>query len=291
MKRKILFVLLMSLLFFSSCSWKRVDAGYVGVKVNLLGSDKGVQEQVVTTGRELLGPNQELYLFPTFQVNYVYTADVTEGSATNEEFTFQTVEGMGCSMDLGVSMHFEQTKIKDMFQKYRKGVEEIRSVVVRNSIRDALNKVAGRMPVESVYGAGKAKLIDSVALVVTKELAPTGIAIDKIFLIGTVRIPTSVRDALDSKVKMTQEAQKAENEVAKATAEANIKVATAQGEADAKRILADGEAYYNKTVSGSLTSSIVQMKWIEAWSKGGSLVPAYIAGSGASNFMMQIPGK
>jgi hypothetical protein len=68
-------------------------------------------------------------------------------------------------------------------------------------------------------------------------------------------------------------------------------VAKAQGEADAKRITADGEAYYNRTISTSLTANIVQMKWIEAWQKGGSAVPTYMAGSGAGNFMLQMPGK
>lgn len=284
--KKLFLYSIFALVLFASCS--RIDAGYVGVKVKLLGSDKGVQDEVLGVGRYYIGINEELYRFPVFQVNYVYTADETEGSPTNEEFTFQTDQGMECGVDLGVAMTFEQDKVAQIFQKYRKGPEEIRSIIVRNSIRDALNKIAGNMPIESVYGAGKGLLIDSVTQVVRAELSPNGIRIDKISLIGAIRIPLTVKDALDAKVKMTQEAQQKENEVAKAKAQAAIDVAKAQGIADARKIEADGEAYYNKVVSSSLTPNIVELKWITAWEKGGSQVPDYISGNGAGNFMLNM---
>lgn len=248
---------------FTSCS--KVEAGYVGVKVDLLGSEKGVQNEVLGVGRYWVGVNEELYTFPTYQVNYVYTREESEGSQTNEEFTFQTNEGMICSADLGLSMHFDANQISKMFQTYRKGEDEIRGVVVRMKIRNALNRVSSTMPVEYVYGEGKGKLIDSVELIIKKELEPTGIIIDDINLIGAIRIPPSIEEALNLKVKMTQDAQRAQNEVAKARAEADIRTAKARGEADSKKILADGEAYYNRTVSGSLTPQIVEMKRLEKW--------------------------
>lgn len=252
-------------LMFTSCEYVKIESGNVGVKVDLLGSDKGVQTEVVGVGRYWLSMNEELYPFPTYQVNYVYTRDETEGSEANEEFTFQTKEGMICKADLGLSMHFEQSLISKMFQTYRKGVDEIRSVVVRKEIRDALNRVASGMPVEYVYGEGKGKLIDSVKYIIKNKLAPNGIIIDDLNLISAIRIPKSIEDALNMKVKMTQDAQKAENEVAKTKAEASIAIEEARGRAESKKILADAEAYYNRTVSGSLTSQIVEMKRIEKW--------------------------
>lgn len=264
--KKIMFMMAIvfaTVLSFTSCS--KVEAGYVGVKVDLLGSDKGVQTEVLGVGRYWIGMNEELYTFPTYQVNYVYTREETEGSPANEEFTFQTNEGMICSADLGLSMHFEASQVSKMFQTYRKGEDEIRGVVVRMKIRNALNRVSSTMPVEYVYGEGKGKLIDSVELIIKKELEPTGIIIDDINLIGAIRIPPSIEEALNLKVKMTQDAQRAQNEVAKAKAEADIRTAKARGEADSKKILADGEAYYNRTVSGSLTPQIVEMKRLEKW--------------------------
>jgi len=267
MKRVILIstlVLVTVLVGFSGCS--SVPVGNVGVKVNKYGGDKGVDAQVLGVGRYWIGFNEELYLFPTYQVNYTFTRSSSEGSPDNEEFLFQTKEGMECSVDLGIAMHYDLDKIVKMFTTYRKGEEEIRAVVVRNAVRDALNKIAGSMPVESVYGSGKGLLIDSVQKVVTINLAATGIILDKISLIGSVRIPESVQSALNSKVQMTQEAQRVENEVAKEMAQANIRVAKAKGEADALKIQADAEAYYNQKVSASLTPQIVEIKRIEKWS-------------------------
>ena len=217
-----------------SCS--RVPAGYVGVKVYLIGTNKGVDNEVLNVGRYWIGYNQELYRYPTYQINYVYTQDKNEGSESNEEFTFQTAEGMVCEMDMGVAMHFEKNKISRMFQTYRKGPDEIRGIVVRNCIRDALNKVSSNMNVESVYSSGKAILIDSVFTIVKEQLDSTGIVIDKISLIGAIRLPAQVKMALDAKVTATQKAQMRENELREAEAQAKKLVAQAEGEAKANSI-------------------------------------------------------
>lgn len=271
-----LLVSVLMVLSFSSCTYHPVEAGYVGVKVNKLGSDKGVQSEVLKPGRYFPTVNEEIYDFPTFQVNYVFTKAVDEGSATNEEFTFQTAEGMECSMDLGIAMHFEETKIPLMFQTYRKGVDEIRSIVVRKEVRDALNRVGGIMPVESVYGAGKGKLIDSVLLIAKTKLLPTGIVLDGISLIGSIRIPQTIIAALNAKVQMNQEAEKARNEVAKAEAQARTLLVQAQAEAEANRLK-----------QAVLTDKLLQQQWIEAWKAGGSQVPNVIGAQGG--MMYQLP--
>jgi regulator of protease activity HflC (stomatin/prohibitin superfamily) len=260
---KLILLALVSLSLFSSCS--RVDQGYVGIKVYLLGGDKGVDNEVLGVGRYWIGINEDLYLFPVYQVNYVYTADATEGSPANEEFTFQTKEGMECKMDLGVAMQFKQDKITKMFQTYRKGVEEIRAVVVRNAIRDALNISASSMSVESVYGEGKGDLIAKVQQMVKSQLDTTGIDVIKISLIGSIRIPASIKKALDEKVAMTQEAQKAENEVQRAIAKAEIAKANAEGEAASILIVAKAQADANRVLSASITQTLVNYKSVEKW--------------------------
>lgn len=230
----------------------RVPAGNVGLKVYMLGSNKGVDNEVLGVGRYWIGINEELFQFPTYQINYTYTADVGEGDPLNEEFTFQTSEGMECKMDMGISMHFDKDKISKMFQTYRKGPEEIRSIVVRNALRDALNIVAGNMPVESVYGNGKSLMIDSVQALAKQQLDSSGIIIDKVSLIGSIRIPQSVKDALDMKVAATQKAQQRENELREAEATAKKLVAQAQGEAES-----------NKIKASSLTPSVIEWQRLQ----------------------------
>lgn len=264
------------------------DPGYASVINERYGSDKGVQPVPVGPGTYYSGFGQDYFDFPTFQVNWTFTRDKNEGSETNEEFTFQTKEGMECGVDLGLAMHFDMDKLPKMYTTYRKGVEEIRSTVVRNAIRDALNRVAGNMPVESVYGNGKGLLIDTVSKIVKAQLVPNGIIVDRLSLIGSVRIPQSIKEALNSKVQMTQDAQKAQNEVVKAEAEAKIKVAKAQGDAEAMLTNARAEAEANKLKNSTLTPLLVQMRWIEAWQEGGSNVPTYVTGAAGNSFMMSM---
>lgn len=244
--------MLASIMLLASCS--KVEQGYVGIKVNLLGSEKGVDNVVLGTGRYFIGWNTELYTFPTYQVNYSFTKSETEGSETNEEFTFQTAEGMECSADLGLAMHFDREKISIMFQTYRKGVDEIRGITVRNTLRDNLNKITSTMPVEYVYGAGKAKMIDSLREMTKIQLAPYGIIIDNVYLIGSIRMPASIIASLNSKVDQTQKAQEAENKLRTAEAENKIRVANAEAEAESNRL-----------ISQSITPALVQWKALNKW--------------------------
>ena len=127
------FGLLVLLLLFSvsmmGCS--KVPAGYVGVKVFLLGQAKGVDHEVLPVGRYWIGWNEELYLFPTFQQNYVWTKSPNEGRSDDESFTFQTSEGLSVNTDVGISYHLDSVKIPQIFQKYRKGIDEITHIYIR----------------------------------------------------------------------------------------------------------------------------------------------------------------
>ena len=75
-------------LFFAMTT---IEAGYVGVRVNLY-ADKGVQNEVVGTGRYFLTPNEKMYRFPTFNqlTNY------------QRPFSFQTSDAMEIKAMIGV---------------------------------------------------------------------------------------------------------------------------------------------------------------------------------------------
>ena len=77
--------------------------------------------------------------------------------------------------------------------------------------------------------------------------------------------PESLRQMIDAKNAAVQSALKAENEVKEAEANAKIAIAVAEGDARAMKIKADAEAYYNRTISASLTRHIVMEDWIEKW--------------------------
>jgi len=250
-------------------SCKKVPAGYVGVKVYLLGGSKGVDSEKLGVGRHFIGMNEELYLFPTFKQNYVWTKSTDEGRAQDESITFQTKEGLEIGADVGITYSVDPTKVDIVFQKYRKGIEEITDIFLRNRVRDTFNLVASQYDVESAYGEGKSKMIEEVNTTLKGELEKEGILIERVYLIGKFRLPEAVTTALNAKIEATQKAQQSENELRQAEAEAKKTVASARAEAEAIRLKQQ-----------SLTPLLVKMRWIEAWEKGGSKMPMVVGGGG-----------
>lgn len=254
---------ILATLFLASCS--KVPAGYVGVKVYLLGGSKGVDSEVLGVGRYWIGVNENLFLYPTFQQNYIWTQSEDEGSLDDESFTFQTSEGMQVGADIGVSYHLDPDKIPQIFQKYRKGIEEITNVYLRNHVRNALNKVSSGMGIQDLYGARKSELIDLVSAEVKNKVSDIGIIIDQIYLIGSFRLPDTVVEALNRKLEATQKAQQRQNEIAQARAEAKKKIEEARGDAQSILTVAKAQAQANEILSRSITPELVQYKQTEKW--------------------------
>lgn len=247
----------------AACSY--VPAGNVGIKVNLLGGDKGVESEVLGVGRYWIGWNEDLYIFPTFMQNYVWTAGVDEGSPNDESISFQTADGMTANADIGISYSIDPDKVSIIFQTYRRGVEEITDTFLRNMVRDALVKQSSNKPIEYVYGAGKSELLASVQKDVADQVAPLGINIGKIYWIGEIRLPPTVIDSINAKNAATQMAQQRQNEVAQAKAEADKKIEDARGEAESILRVAEAQAKANKLLAESLTTEFVQYQAITKW--------------------------
>ena len=256
---------------------ERVPVGHVGVIVNLLGSDKGVSIEEVGPGRHFVGINQKLYTFPTFTMTVGWTADSNPevGSPNNEEMSFQTSDGLVVTADVGASVSVDPSKVSILFQKYRKGMDEIVDSYVRRNIQDALVRKAGVMGVESVYGAGKNELLNAAFEDVKKEMAALGIIIEKMYWIGQIRLPEVVVTAINKKISATQEAEQRRNEVEKAKAQAAIEREKAQGEADAVLIAAEAQAEANRKLSASITKELNDYRSIEKWD---GKTPQYMTG-------------
>lgn len=140
--------------------------------------------------------NEELYLFPTFTQ--------TETWGGEEAISFQTVEGMKVGGAVGITYSVSPDKVTTLFQKYRAGIEEITNKFLRNMVRDAFNDVASKLPVESVYGAGKADLLLAVEKRVRDQVAPIGINIERIYYASDLVLPPQVTQSLNAKIQATQ---------------------------------------------------------------------------------------
>lgn len=248
-------LLLACVLFLAACS--RVPPGHVGIKVNLYGSDRGVQNHVYNTGAYWVGMTNTMYIFPTFQKQYTWSG--------NEEISFQNADGLPVRADIGIMFHLREEKVPLLFQTYRKGIEELCHGVLRNMVRDALVQVASTKSIEAIYGAGKHEIITEVQRVVSQQVDSLGVVIDKISLVGSFRLPENVAQAINDKMSATQRAQQRNNEIAEAQAQASKVVAEAKGAAEAVLTRARAEAEANSMKQKTLTKELIQYETIQRW--------------------------
>lgn len=242
---------------------EKVPAGNVGIMVNLLGSDKGVQAQELGVGRYWVGMNQELYLFPTFTQTYAWT----QTSHGDESITFNDKDGQVIGSDVGVTYHINPDKASVLFQKYRKDLSEITDINLRNMVRDSFAERGSKMSIEDIYGIKKADLVHSVQKDVQEEVQDFGIVIEKVYLINHMRLPPAIENAINAKANAVQIAEQKQNEIVGAQAEAQKEIAKAEGVARSKLIVAQAEAQAIKLKADSLKDSQALVQWqaVDKW--------------------------
>jgi regulator of protease activity HflC (stomatin/prohibitin superfamily) len=237
----------------------RVPAGNVGIKYYLLGGDKGVDMEQLGPGRYWIGVNEELYLFPTFTQTQTWVGP--------EAITFQDKEGLQLAASIGVTYHVDPTKVPVLFQKYRKGVEEITDTYLRNHVRDAMTRAASTRDAKDMYGVGKDRLLSDVQKSVAEIVAPEGIIIEKLYSPSAFALPKGVMDSINRTIEATQIAQQKENELAQARAEAEKTREVARGEKDAAITRAEGKAQA-LTIEGKAlreNPGVSELRAIERW--------------------------
>lgn len=254
-----------------------VPAGYVGVLVNLY-ADKGVQNEVKSTGRYFLTINEQMYLFPTFNVLKNY----------EDAFVFQTSDAMDISAHLGVEYNIDPDKAAQVFQVYRKGIDEITEVNIRQYISDAVIKHASNIDINVLTQGGKSKLLDDATAELRSRLNPVGIRIIKLSWLDDLRYPQQVRDSINAKIEASQRALLRENEVAQSRAEAQKAIEQARGIAESTKIRAQAEADAIAIKAKALADNpaILQLNAIERWD---GKLPVYMTEGASVPFVSVAP--
>jgi regulator of protease activity HflC (stomatin/prohibitin superfamily) len=139
----------------------RIEAGYVGIEVNLAGSQRGASEIPVRTGWVLYSPlTTQVIEFPTYVQTVKWTRDTSEGHPVNEEMGFNSKEGMEIFADVSLSYAIEPTRVPDFYVKYRVNqLEGFTHGILRDIVRNSLNEVASTYTVEDIYGEKKAQFL------------------------------------------------------------------------------------------------------------------------------------
>ncbi|GGE33358.1 MULTISPECIES: prohibitin family protein [Sphingobacterium] len=232
--------LFIALLVWLICT-ERIDAGYEGIKVKLYGSEKGVQDVSLVTGRVWYNPiTESIYEFPT----YVQTVNY-------DNFTVNAKDGSVFTVDPTLSLRVSTGSTPKIFTKYRRPVDEILNMTLVNHIKDVYRIEFNKYSTDSII-SNREKFENGVQDKMVKFLEGEGFILEQ--LTSGIQYPESITQAINAKNAAIQKAQQAENE---------LKVV----EADARKMIvqAEAESKANQLRQQTLSPLIIQQQFIEKW--------------------------
>jgi regulator of protease activity HflC (stomatin/prohibitin superfamily) len=230
----------LALMAITGCS--RIEPGYVGIKVNQAGSNKGVENYPVQTGWIFYFPlTTRVYEYPTFQQNVIWCEAITEGSPTDEAISFNCKGGAAIKADVSMSGKFVNTKIPYIFVKFRTDPSTIVHGYLRNEVRDALGRIASKYDPMDIIGDKRGAFLDEVKAEV-KERIGDWWDVDYITFANKLKVDEKIETAINAIIAQKQQTTSAELKVKQTQAEADQAVAKAEGDARSKKAVAEGEA-------------------------------------------------
>ena len=257
----------------------KVPAGYEAILVNSYGQ-QGVQDMPLVTGRVYYNPfSQDLITYPV----YVQTKDY-------DEFTVNAKDGSVFKVDPTISYKIEAGATPAIYQKYRKEINQITDVVMLQMVKDSFRMVINQYTTDDIISK-RGEIEAGIEKAIREAAIKDKITIER--LTSGLRYPESIEASIASKNQAVQEAQKVENQLR--VAEANAKIKQTQAEANAKAVVteAKGNAEAIKIQSEAIQSQggedYVKLQWIEkVGTKWNGILPTTTLSEGGTT-LMQLP--
>lgn len=232
-------LLVLTVISFSNCT--RIDAGHEGMKVNLYGSNRGVDDVALVTGWVWYNPfTTKVYEYPTF----VQTVDY-------EPFSINAKDGSEFIVDPTISLKMNSGKAPEIFVRYRRGLDDIVKLTLYNYVKDAFRIELNSFTTDEIVSeraSFEKNLEESLRMTLEKE------GFELVQLTSGLKYPESIVQSVNAKNNAIQQAMRAENELKVAEAEAAKLVAQAEGEKRA-----------NELRMQSLTPLLIQQQMIDKW--------------------------
>lgn len=232
-------MLLLAVGVLSSCT--RIDAGYDGILIKQYGSDKGVQDVSLVTGRVFYNPwTEDVEQYPTFVQTVDYVA-----------FTVNAKDGSSFTVDPTLSFGVTKGNAPKIFSKYRRDLKSVTESTILNYVKDAFRLQMNKYTTDEIV-SNREQFESDVQNTLTKVLEKEGFFLEQ--LTSGLRYPQTIVNAVNAKNQAVQEAMMVENQ---------LRVAEAQ----AKKLLiqAEAEKKANELKQQALTPLLIQQQFIEKW--------------------------
>lgn len=279
MRRGLMVSSLLAVMAFTSLSGcgKTIEPGYTGIKINQMGSDKGVSKDSICTGWTFYVPSfQRIIKYPTFNQRVVWSQTVSEGTPTNEELTFNTADQMKVDMDASLNYTISPAKVPEFYLQYRAdNIDTFTHGFLRDAARNAVTRIGGEYRFEDLNGVKKEEFLTRVEAAINAVVSPYGVMVRQFSAIGALRPPAEITRAVIAKTTATQNAITAENQLREIRANAEKKVAEAEGEARS-----------NRAKAASITPVLLEQQRLDIErvkaSKWNGVMPSTMLGAGAN---------
>ncbi len=219
--------------------WSRItvtiQSGEAGVEYNFF---NGVNtEDTFGEGFHLISPFNKMFIYNVRQQEVA------------EKMSVLSSNGLEISIDVSMWYQPVYEKLGELHQE--KGQDYLNSIV-KPSIRSATRSVIGRYTPEQIYSTKRDAIQDEIFEETKKILLVQYVQLNEV-LVRDVTLPSTIKGAIEKKLRQEQESLEYEFLLQKALKEA-----------ERQRIEADGKAVANRILSASLTDKILRDKGIEA---------------------------
>lgn len=248
----------------------RVDAGNVGLKVNMAGGDKGVSKIEYATGWVFyMKAFTRVYEFPIYQQHKDY-----------EPFEVSSKGGTVFTVHPGLNYNINSEHVSDMFQHFRVDVKALEDGYIKNAIFIAMREATNKFTVDSILNN-----VSSYDAAVTSELNKN---LEPYFTVtqftSKLKPDEKLSELISQKAQAIQNAIKIENEQKSIRAQAENDVIAAKRDSTVLVVNAAAKAREITLQQEALSKSPQYVELIKA-QKWNGVLPQYMLGGNTSMFM------
>lgn len=243
---------------------EKIDAGNKGLKVNLVGSQRGVSSYQYKTGWVMYNTwTEQILEFPIYQQHIEYDDQIVILKG-----------GFSATIKPTFNYSLKENAIGDMFVNLRKPIADIEQFWLKNAIVGAVNDEANKWEVDSIFNHRQA--FESAIVVECNT------RLSKWFNVSQLRTnitpPEALQESIIAKTKSIQQAQASEQQALAAIADGKRKIAVARADSAEQVINASAAAKVIKLKQQELTPMYIEYIKAQAWD--GKLPTTIAGGSG-----------
>lgn len=266
-------IVIVAVIISSIICLNKIPAGYVGVVYNMNG---GVDGEILSQGWHIVSPTKKVTTYSIgLEQSYLVSGEKGD-SKKDESFKCPTSDGKSVTVELEFSYRFDEDRVADTFITFKgKNGETIKDTFIKPKVSAWTQEITALYPVTDIFGDKRTDINAHLDEYLKSKFDQYGILIDTVNFTN-IEVDPETAAAIQKKVNAQQELELANIEAQTAQVQANkdkevaqiaaeTAVIEANAKADVMQIEAKAEAEANRKIAESLTQSLIEYQYAQAW--------------------------